>query len=113
MQKQLIPFALMVVLTIIAFAIVATGTVSRTYVLPLLFIMAIVQAGFQFYYFMHLKDKGHEMPATLIYGGVWAAFLTLAGLMVISWWQNKKTGEPPVFLFGPIIIDVVMNVYRS
>ena|SRR5690625_2723967 len=86
MQKQLIPFALMVVLTIIAFAIVATGTVSRTYVLPLLFLMAIVQAGFQFYYFMYLKNKGHEMPATLIYGGVWAAFLTLAGLVVISWW---------------------------
>src|SRR5690625_2709102 len=86
MQRQLISFGLMIVLTIIAFAIVATGTLPSMYVLPILFVMAIVQAGFQFYYFMHLKDKGHEMPATLIYGGVWAAFLTLAGLMVISWW---------------------------
>lgn len=86
MQRQLISFGLMIVFTIIAFAIVATGSLSKMYIIPVLFIMAIVQAGFQFYYFMHLKDKGHEMPATLIYGGVWAAFLTLAGLMVISWW---------------------------
>ncbi|MBO1003542.1 cytochrome c oxidase subunit IVB [Pseudogracilibacillus auburnensis] len=86
MQRQLISFGLMIVFTLIAFAIVATDTVDRIYILPILFIMAIVQAGFQFYYFMHLKDKGHEMPALLIYGGVWAAFLTLAGLMVISWW---------------------------
>lgn len=85
MQRQLISFALMIVLTLIAFAIVM-AEVPRIYVLPVLFVMAIVQAGFQFYYFMHMKEKGHAMPATLIYGGVWAAFLTLAGLMVISWW---------------------------
>jgi|SRR5699024_10272502 len=86
MQRQLISFGLMIAFTIIAFALVATSTLPSMYVVPIIFTMAIVQAGFQFYYFMHLKDKGHAMPATLIYGGVWAAFLTLAGLMVISWW---------------------------
>lgn len=85
MQRQLISFGLMIVLTLIAFAVVASD-IPRLYVLPVLFVMAIVQAGFQFYYFMHLKDKGHAMPALLIFGGVWAAFLTLCGLMVISWW---------------------------
>lgn len=85
MQRQLISFGLMIVLTLIAFAVVMSE-IPRIYVMPILFVMAIVQAGFQFYYFMHMKDKGHAMPATLIYGGVWAAFLTLAGLMVISWW---------------------------
>jgi len=86
MQKQLISFGLMILFTLIAFGLVATESVDRMYILPILFIMAIVQAGFQFYYFMHLKEKDHEMPATLIYGGVWCAFLTLAGLVVISWW---------------------------
>ena len=71
---------------LISFGLVAVGTIERMYILPILFVMAIVQAGFQFYYFMHLKDRDHEMPATFIYGGVWAGFLTLAGLMVISWW---------------------------
>ena len=86
MQRQLISFGLMIVLTLIAFAIVATDTLNKGFIIPILFVMAIVQAGFQFYYFMHLKDKGHAMPATLIFGGVWAAFLTLAGIIVISWW---------------------------
>lgn len=86
MQRQLISFGLMIVLTLIAFIIVITDTLNKGVIVPIIFVMAIVQAGFQFYYFMHLKDKGHAMPATLIYGGVWCAFLTLAGLVVISWW---------------------------
>lgn len=86
MQRQLISFGLMIALTLIAFVVVATDSLNKGFIVPLLFVMAIVQAGFQFYYFMHLKDKGHAMPATLIFGGVWAAFLTLAGIVVISWW---------------------------
>ncbi len=86
MQRQLISFGLMIVFTLISFAIVATGSIARMYVIPIIFLMAIVQAAFQFYYFMHLKDKDHDMPATLIYGGVWCAFLTLSGLIIITWW---------------------------
>ncbi|MEJ8778833.1 cytochrome c oxidase subunit IVB [Pseudogracilibacillus sp. ICA-222130] len=86
MKKQLISFSMMIVFTLISFGLVAVGTIERMYILPILFVMAIVQAGFQFYYFMHLKDRDHEMPATFIYGGVWAGFLTLAGLIVITWW---------------------------
>src|SRR5690625_77286 len=86
MIRQLISFGLMIALTLIAFVIFATDTLNKGFIVPILFVMAIVQAGFQFYYFMHLKDKGHAMPALLIFGGVWAAFLTLAGIIVISWW---------------------------
>ncbi|HLR59133.1 MAG TPA: cytochrome c oxidase subunit IVB [Pseudogracilibacillus sp.] len=86
MQKQLISFGLMIIFTLIAFGMVAAGGISKVYVIPVLFIMAVIQAGFQFYYFMHMKEKDHEMPATLIFGGVWAAFLTLCALMVITWW---------------------------
>src|SRR5699024_1993426 len=86
MQKQLISFGLMIVFTLIAFAIVAVGGISKVYVILVLFIMAVVQAGFQFHYFMHMKGKVHDMPAILIFGGVWAAFLTLCPLVVITWW---------------------------
>lgn len=86
MKKQMISFSLMIVLTLMSFGLVATGNVDKIYAIPLLLVMAVVQVAFQFYYFMHLKDKGHGMPATLIYGGVWAALLTLAALGVISWW---------------------------
>jgi|SRR5690625_1519484 len=86
MQKQLISFGLMILFTLVAFGLVIAGDIGRAYIVPVLFVMALVQAGFQFYYFMHLKDKGHAFPALLIYGGVWAAFLTLAGLAATSWW---------------------------
>lgn len=86
MKKQLISFVGMVGFTLISFGIVATGKLDKMFAIPILFILAMIQVAFQFYYFMHLKDKGHEMPTTLIYGGVWAAFLVLAGLGLISWW---------------------------
>ncbi|TQS75681.1 cytochrome c oxidase subunit IVB [Ornithinibacillus gellani] len=86
MKKQIISFALMIGLTLIAFVVVATGSMSKMFAIPVLFILALVQVAFQFYYFMHMKDKDHEMPSVLIYGGVWAAFLTLCGLVLISWW---------------------------
>lgn len=85
MKKNVISFVLMIVFTIIAFSIVATGG-NGMFIIPILLIMSLVQVAFQFYYFMHLKEKGHAVPATLIYGGVWAALLCLAGLGVITWW---------------------------
>lgn len=85
MKKQIVSFVMMLGFTLLAFALVASE-VSPMFAIPTLTITAIVQVGFQFYYFMHLKDKGHGMPALLIYGGVWAALLVLAGLGIISWW---------------------------
>src|SRR5699024_2519830 len=100
MQKQLISFSLMIGFTLIAFAIVATDSVEKIYIIPILFLMAIVQAGFQFYYFMHLKDKGHEMQAVLIYGGDWAAFLILEEIIVITWlYMVKNWGYSQFFYF--------------
>lgn len=86
MQKQLITFALMIVFTIIAFVIVATEMMDKMFVVPILLVLAIIQVAFQFYYFMHLKDKGHDMPALMMYGGVWAALLTIAGIGLLVWW---------------------------
>ncbi|MBY7143752.1 cytochrome c oxidase subunit IVB [Virgibacillus sp. NKC19-3] len=86
MKKQLISFVLMIGLTIIAFSLVATGAMESMFIIPVLIILAVIQVGFQFYYFMHLKDKGNEMPAAFIYGGVFVTFLILAALLVITWW---------------------------
>lgn len=86
MKRQLISFAGMIGFTLVSFGLVASGIFTKMVAIPILFILAMIQVAFQFYYFMHLKDKGHEMPAALIYGGVWAAFLVIAGLALISWW---------------------------
>ncbi|WP_368654705.1 cytochrome c oxidase subunit IVB [Ornithinibacillus sp. 4-3] len=86
MKRMVISFALMILLTVIAFAVVAAGGIPSMFIVPVLLIMAAIQVAFQLYYFMHMKDKGHGMPATLMYGGIWAALLTLGGLLIISWW---------------------------
>ncbi|MDY0396271.1 cytochrome c oxidase subunit IVB [Virgibacillus halophilus] len=86
MKRHLISFAMMIAATLIAFAIVATDIMSKMYAVPVLILLAVIQVGFQFYYFMHLKEKGHDMPSLMIYGGIWVAFMTVLTLGAITWW---------------------------
>ncbi|UFU00906.1 cytochrome c oxidase subunit IVB [Radiobacillus kanasensis] len=85
MKQQVITFVLMIAFTIVAFGMVM-AELSKYFVIPILIVLAIVQVGFQLYYFMHMSHKGHEMPALMIYGGMAVAFLTVLTLTVIVWW---------------------------
>ncbi|MBB6454993.1 cytochrome c oxidase subunit 4 [Salirhabdus euzebyi] len=84
MKHQVITFALMIVFTIIAFGLVI-GEFDKLFVFPVLLVLAAVQVGFQFYYFMHMSHKGHEFPALMIYSGIFAAILTILALTTITW----------------------------
>lgn len=86
MKNQVITFVLMIFFTLIAFALVGYGEFSGYFILPILTILAIVQVIFQLYYFMHMKDKGHEAPALFMYSGMFVALLTVATMMLIVWW---------------------------
>jgi len=86
LKKHLVSFGLMILFTVVAFAVVIADIMDKTYAILFLIVLAIVQVAFQFYYFMHLKDKGHAPAAVLIYGGMWAAALALAGLGLSTWW---------------------------
>lgn len=85
MQKMVVSFALMISFTLVAFALVMLE-VPSTYVIPILLLLAFVQVGFQFFYFMHLKDKGHEVPSQIIYGGVFITVMIALTFTVITWW---------------------------
>jgi len=86
LKKHFVSFGLMILFTVVAFAIVVADVMDKTYAILFLIVLAIVQVAFQFYYFMHLKDKGHAPAAVIIYGGIWAAALALAGLGLSTWW---------------------------
>lgn len=86
MKIQVISFVSMIIFTVIAFALVGTEVLTGSYLIMLLFVLAVVQAMFQFLYFMHLKDKGHAEASATIYGGMLIAFLIILGLGVITWW---------------------------
>ena len=85
MRYQVVSFSLMIFLTLIAFAAVGYGDFSPWFVIPFIFLLAIVQVIFQLYYFMHMSHKGHELPAFFLYSGVGAGFLTVLAFVTIVW----------------------------
>ncbi|RWZ60728.1 cytochrome c oxidase subunit IVB [Halobacillus fulvus] len=85
MKQQVISFVMMILFTFIAFGMVIME-VDSYFVIPTLLILAIVQVAFQLYYFMHMKNKGHDMPALMMYGGAAVALLTIITFVTIIWW---------------------------
>jgi cytochrome c oxidase subunit 4 len=86
MKHQVISFALMIFLTLIAFFAVGYDKFSPWFSVPFIVLLAAVQVVFQLYYFMHMSHKGHELPALFLYGGVFVAFLTIWAFMTVVWW---------------------------
>ena len=86
MKNQVVTFALMIVLTIIAFLAVIYGDFSGYFVVPFIFLLAVVQVAFQLYYFMHMSHKGHEAVSLFMYSGILVAFLTILTFLTIVWW---------------------------
>lgn len=85
MRLQLISFGLMAFLTIISFLAVGYG-LPKSFVVPILLLLASVQALFQLYYFMHASEKGHGMVMFFMYSAMFVAFITVLCYMTIIWW---------------------------
>ncbi|HEX7066206.1 MAG TPA: cytochrome c oxidase subunit IVB [Bacillales bacterium] len=87
LQHHLVSFGMMLLLTILAFIAVWYKEASSMFVALFILLLAVIQAAFQMFYFMHLKDKGHGFPAGFIASGVVVAILTVATLMTLIWYQ--------------------------
>ncbi|GGF11995.1 cytochrome c oxidase subunit 4B [Halobacillus andaensis] len=85
MKQQVISFALMILFTFIAFGMVILD-IGSIFLIPTLLLLAVVQVLFQLYYFMHMKNKGHDMVAVMMYGGLGVAILTIITFTTIIWW---------------------------
>lgn len=85
MKGQVISFALMIFLTLVAFGAVYADF-SKWFVIPFILLLAVVQVIFQLYYFMHMSHKGHEAPQLFIYSGLLVGLLTVLAFMTIIWW---------------------------
>ncbi|AQX55328.1 cytochrome c oxidase subunit IVB [Priestia flexa] len=86
MRMQLISFALMIFLTLIAFFAVWSDSFSGWFTVPVIILLAVVQVIFQLYYFMHMNHKGHEVPTMFLYSGVLVALITVWAFVTIIWW---------------------------
>ncbi|MFT4416085.1 cytochrome c oxidase subunit IVB [Fredinandcohnia humi] len=86
MKFQVISFALMIFLTVIAFIAVGYKEYTAWFVVPFILLLAVVQVIFQLYYFMHMNHKGHEAPKMFLFSGVLIAAITVLAFMTIIWW---------------------------
>lgn len=85
-KAHLISFSLSIILTVLAFIAVGTGTLSRTFVLPFLVLLALAQAIFQAAYWMHMNQKGHEFPITFMLSGFLCAIVVVFACTSLVWW---------------------------
>jgi cytochrome c oxidase subunit 4 len=85
-QKHIFAFIFSLVLTLLAFAVVASGEVNRNFTYFLLMTMAILQVIIQLAIWMHMKDRGHTWPIIFItLGVVIASTCVVMGLFWV-WW---------------------------
>lgn len=86
MKHQVITFAMMIFLTIVAFIAVGYDGIGEWFKIPFIITLAVIQVIFQLYYFMHMSHKGHETPALFLFSGVGVAALTVLAFVTIIWW---------------------------
>ncbi len=86
MKYQVVSFALMIGLTLVAFLAVGYEGFSPWFAVPVILLLAVIQVIFQLYYFMHMSHKGHEAPALFLYSGILVALITVLAFVTIIWW---------------------------
>jgi cytochrome c oxidase subunit 4 len=86
MRHHVVSFALMIFLTLIAFAAVSIKGFSAWFIVPFILLLAVVQVIFQLYYFMHMSHKGHEAPSLFLYSGLLVGLVTVLAFSTIIWW---------------------------
>ncbi|NRD78747.1 cytochrome c oxidase subunit IVB [Bacillus sp. BRMEA1] len=86
MRYQMVSFAIMIFLTLIAFATVAIKGFTAWFTAPFIILLAVVQVIFQLYYFMHMSHKGHEAPSLFLYSGLLVGIITILTFSTIIWW---------------------------
>jgi cytochrome c oxidase subunit 4 len=80
-------FFVSMALTAFAFLAVGAGIIENSLLLGMfILLLAVIQVIFQLFVWMHLNQKGHQMPILFIFSGVFVAVITVAALMLLIWW---------------------------
>lgn len=88
MQRQVTNFAIMIFLTLIAFASVMADF-SKNLILPLILLLAGIQVVLQLYAFMHMEEKdAHEIGVVTMFmwTGAFFAFMMFLAFVTVIWW---------------------------
>ncbi|WP_017727165.1 cytochrome C oxidase subunit IV family protein [Halalkalibacterium ligniniphilum] len=82
-RKQFVVFALMIFLTVISFISVGADIIPRTFAVPFIFLLAVIQFALQLFFFMHMKDKDHGWANAFMISGIFITVPTIAALMLL------------------------------
>ncbi|KYG35208.1 cytochrome o ubiquinol/quinol oxidase subunit IV [Alkalihalobacillus trypoxylicola] len=82
-KRQIVVFALMIFLTILAFAAVASDIIPHSFAVPFILILAAIQLALQLLFFMHMKDKDHGWANAFMISGIFITVPTIAALMLL------------------------------
>ena len=85
-KLHIITFVLSMILTVLAFYSIASDTIPKTFAVPFMIVLAIVQAVFQAAFWMHLNQKGHSVPIVFILSGFMCALVTVFACGALIWW---------------------------
>lgn len=82
-KRHLVAFFGSLVLTALAFVAVAYEVIPAGFTVPFIVVLAIVQALFQLFVWMHMDQKGHEFARIGIFAG---SFFVLLAIIVFVFW---------------------------
>lgn len=85
-QKHIVSFIFSIVLTAIAFAMVASGELNTSFIYAMLIVMAILQVFVQMAFWMHMKDRGHLYATIGILSGVVVVITMVLMAKLLAWW---------------------------
>jgi cytochrome c oxidase subunit 4 len=81
-KRHIVAFVVSLLFTALAFAAVIFAGSSQ-FIIPFIIVLAIIQAGFQLYIWMHMEQKGHDLPALGMYTGI---FVVLTAVVAFTYW---------------------------
>lgn len=82
-MKHIVSFAVMILLTIGSFVLVAMKIVPLAWVLPLMIGFAVIQVFLQLFTFMHLDQKGSFYFTFFILTGAFVAIYSALGIILM------------------------------
>ncbi|MBB3114539.1 cytochrome c oxidase subunit 4 [Paenibacillus phyllosphaerae] len=85
-QKHIVAFIFSIVLTVIAFALVAAGEINESFIYIMLLAMAVLQVFIQMSFWMHMKDRGHLFAIVAILFGVFVVLTIVVMAEFWTWW---------------------------
>lgn len=83
-KRHIMAFIVSIIFTALAFAAVAYSGSTR-FVGPFIVVLAIIQALFQLYIWMHLDQKGHEFPSI---GLAFGAVVAFSAVITFIYWMG-------------------------